>query len=39
MIFEFEVQKDGAEKEFVSELRANSGELWFDLNSLKLKRI
>ena len=37
--FEFEVQADGAEKELICELFAKEGEVWFDLNSLKLKRL
>jgi hypothetical protein len=37
--FDFEVQQDGAEKELICELRANQGEVWFDLKSLTLKRL
>lgn len=36
--FEFEVPDDQSEIELVCELRASSGDLWIDLNSLKLRR-
>ncbi len=35
---DFDVQKDGPTRVFC-ELRANKGEIWFDLQSLKLERI
>jgi spore coat protein H len=36
---DFEVPADGSEVEFVCELRANKGKVWFDRESLKLKRL
>ena len=36
---DFEVSSDGSEVEFVCELRANKGKVWFDRESLKLKRL
>ena len=37
--FEFEVGQDGMEKELVCELFAKQGEVWFELNSLRLKKL
>jgi hypothetical protein len=37
--FDFDVQGDGGEKEIVCELRADEGEIWYELKSLKLKRL
>jgi spore coat protein H len=37
--FEFDVQHDGDEKELICELRADQGEIWYDLKSLKLRQI
>ena len=39
MEHEFEVPGDGAEVEFVAELRANKGKVWFDRESLRLKKL
>jgi len=36
---EFEVMPGGDEKTFVCELRARSGEVWFDAASLRLVRV
>jgi hypothetical protein len=36
---DFEVPSDGLEVEFVCELRANKGKVWFDRESLKLKKL
>ena len=36
---DFEVSTDGSEVEFVCELRANKGKVWFDRESLKLKKL
>jgi len=36
---DFEVPADGSEVEFVCELRANKGKVWFDRESLKLKKL
>ncbi|HTG44831.1 MAG TPA: CotH kinase family protein [Verrucomicrobiae bacterium] len=36
--FEFEVPEEGQETELVCELRADRGEIWYDLNSIKLIR-
>jgi hypothetical protein len=36
---DFEVSSDGLEIEFVCELRANKGRVWFDRDSLKLKKL
>jgi hypothetical protein len=36
---DFEVPADGLEIEFVCELRANKGKVWFDRESLKLKKL
>jgi hypothetical protein len=33
------VPADGAEIEFVAELRANKGKVWFDRESLRLKKL
>jgi spore coat protein H len=38
-VFEFETTSEKPEVELVCELRANAGEVWFDLESLKLKRL
>jgi len=37
--YEFEVPSDGQEVEFVAELRANKGKVWFDRESLRLKKL
>jgi spore coat protein H len=37
--FEFEVEPEQSEVELICELRAEHGEIWYDLNSLKLKRL
>jgi len=37
--FDFDVAEDQSEIELVCELRANQGDVWFDLESLKLKRL
>ncbi len=37
--FDFDVTEDETDKELICELRANKGEIWYDLNSLKLKRL
>ena len=37
--FNFEVTPEKPEVELVCELRADAGEIWYDLNSLKLKRL
>ena len=37
--FEFEVEPEQSEVELICELRAERGEIWYDLNSLKLKRL
>jgi len=37
--FEFEVEAEQPEVQLVCELRAKRGEIWYDLNSLKLKRL
>lgn len=37
--FEFEVAEPQRPTELVCELRANEGEIWYDLKSLKLKRL
>jgi hypothetical protein len=36
---EFEVVDAGADVEFVCELYAGAGEVWFDLSSLKIRRL
>lgn len=36
--FDFPVRDDHSEVELICELRANSGEIWYDLASLKLRR-
>jgi hypothetical protein len=36
---DFEVPAEGSEVEFVCELRANKGKVWFDRESLKLKKL
>jgi spore coat protein H len=36
---DFEGPSDGSEVEFVCELRANKGKVWFDRESLKLKKL
>ena len=36
--FDFAVQQERANVELVSELRALEGEVWFDLDSLRLRR-
>jgi spore coat protein H len=36
---DFEVSTDGSEVEFVAELRANKGKVWFDRESLTLQRL
>ncbi|MGZ8898860.1 MAG: CotH kinase family protein [Limisphaerales bacterium] len=37
--FEFEVTAEKTETELICELRAEQGEVWFDLSSIKLKRL
>ncbi len=37
--FEFGVEEDRTERELVCELRANKGEIWYDVNSFKLKKL
>jgi spore coat protein H len=37
--FEFEVREDQGDVELVCELRANRGTVWFDLNSLTLRKL
>ena len=37
--FEFEVEAEQPDVELICELRAERGDIWFDLNSLKLKRL
>jgi hypothetical protein len=37
--YEFQASKEGDEVEFICELRAGSGEAWFDAASLKISRI
>lgn len=37
--YEFEVFSGGERKELICELRARSGEVWFDKNSIKLTRL
>jgi hypothetical protein len=37
--YEFEMPADGSEIEFVAELRANKGKVWFDRESLRLKKL
>ena len=36
---EFELAKEGAEVELLCNLRAQAGEAWFDLESLRLVRV
>jgi hypothetical protein len=36
---EFEVKDTGTDVEFVCELYATEGEVWFDLESLKVRRL
>jgi spore coat protein H len=37
--FDFNVQQEGEDKELVCELRADEGEIWYELKSLKLKKL
>lgn len=37
--FEFEITSEKPEIELVCELRANAGEIWYDVNALRLKRL
>jgi hypothetical protein len=37
--FEFEVQAEKPDVKLICELRAERGEIWYDLSSLKLKRL
>jgi len=39
IVFDFEVRDDHAAVELVCELRATQGDIWYDLSSLKLKRL
>ncbi len=38
VVFEFDVPEDQTDTELVCELRADRGDVWFDLSSLKLQR-
>jgi len=39
MSHEFEVSDSGLDVEFVCDFYATSGEVWFDLDSFRLKRL
>ena len=39
LVYEFQVTREAAEVELVCELRATRGEVWFDADSLRLRRV